>query len=140
MRSPLCNRRTRFTSLALRLTVVAVLLIGLARTGRAYFVCHEMGTVSQVACCAHCPSSTGEEAPAIDRAPCCARQLVDAMPSATTTSAATVPDAPLIATVQPASPRELFAQTQVDVCERMSSRAQPPPGDTRTSRLMVFRL
>lgn len=134
-------RRIRFVSLALRVAALAVLVVGLARAGSVYFVCAAMDVISSAPCCPHCAPAGGEaEAPVVDRAPCCARDHVRALPSATTADAVAVHDAPLLATLDPVSLGDMIPQARALVRARTSGRTGPPPRDTRATRLMVFLL
>ncbi len=117
-----------------------VFVVGLARAGSGYFVCPATEAVGAAPCCQHCDPPGNDHGVAVDRAPCCARAELPALPSATTAAATTVPDAPLVATLVPPSFRQLVELARPSIDDQKYARTGPPPRDVRASRLMVFLL
>ncbi len=139
MRRAFARTETKLASLTFQVLVAALLVVALLRGGSSYFVCPAMGAVSSAPCCEHCDAAGDEQAPAANRAPCCAHERVRFLPSATAASGIDVPDAPLIATIVSVS-FDVLAPTRALERDRAHGRTTMPPNDTRAPRSMVFLL
>jgi len=129
------NRRQRH--IALRLALVAALVLGVLRAGSAYFVCQQTFAACAPCCAQH--ATGGDATESVDRAPCCIRDQVRALPSGTEASARThVPASPLVASLAP-----VVVETHAPIADVVRDgilARDGPPRDPRAPRSMVFLL
>lgn len=124
------------------LLALAVIVLGVALTGRSYATCLATGAIHTTACCAQVVH--GDE-PAVDDAPCCEDHAFGAVPAARAdTSAIDLADVAQAAVLPPSLPALERATSTCSLAARHACRPtragpEPPPLRVRLSRLSVLR-
>jgi hypothetical protein len=136
------SRSTRLRFLRVRVLAVVVALVtllGVLRSGAAYFYCPMMGMSSGTACCEgrHERREDAPE-PAVENSHCCESRRLGTLPSAAGTSAVDLGVAPIAAVLPPLPPRAvpMLGRTAEAPVHRV--RAGPAPPARQRASLMTW--
>jgi hypothetical protein len=134
------HTRLRFSSVRVLAAVVAlVTLLGVLRSGAAYFYCPMMGMSSGTACCEG-THERREEAPdpAIENTHCCESRRLGTLPSAAGATSVEVGVAPVLAVLPPLPPRAVPVSDRSAKAPVHRVRAGPAPPARQRASLMTW--
>ncbi len=121
------------------LVAVAVLVVGVARSGALYFECGMMGAMLVDACCvADHQDDRREDGPAIEAAPCCKGRRLTTLPSAAAAKGLNVHGAPLADVLPPYTESAASPPVESAIVLGYDARAGPSSPSRRRASIMIW--